>query len=898
MDHESGRWRGSVGLTANAHNCYTVARSGAKKDGKKRTRNMASSKTSKLTKAQQKLIEQLQESVGQRTGIVATNSADWLEDNYGEYALSTVASRAIPSVYSGFKPVHARILWTALTSGLTPSAKHKKTASFAGLVLAYHPHGDASVQEAVYTVAQPFRMRVPLVDVKGSVGLHFGDKPAAARYTESRLSDAGLACVVEAKSGACEFKPNYDETTTEPVDLPVKFNNAVVNGTPNSMAVGFAVNTPSHNPDEVLAANLLLLRKPDATVDEVLAIMPGPDFPTGAHVYDKDQAGVRDYYTTGRGRFVMRATVEVEPLPRGASKIVVTELPYGVSVGDVLAQINEKSEEQPPKTKKGKPIPAVEAFEKGITSASNKSNKDQRLEIVVHRQWQAGRVLDALWKYTSMEAAFNVNNTFLVDGRPRQLGTIECMRLFLDYRRACVARRTRERVGAIDARLSQLSALLTVIGDVDKAISLIREAKTPGDAQKALTREFNISDFQASYILSMQLRRLTKADGDQIRAEDKGLRDEKKRLELVLSDADAMNDLIESELVDTHKLISSERRTVLHDADPAEDAMSGADGGTEVSGVGGDLASGDLHVNVLSGGAVVCSTSPWKYPPRTRAYKHGVITSSFTVPADNRTDGGGELLLVCAGGEGVKVPVSFFHDGVPATAKTLGVALPGKLAGVSVVDGGGDNAYGLVVASETGMVKRVKADYPLRADTVPVCALADGDRLVSAIHVSEPESAGVDMVFITKAGKVLRADAGKVRAAGCRAGGVAGISVADGDSVIAFNAIPSSQVGDAVVVSLSDAGGGLIREGAWKATGLTEFNVKGRGTGGMAVRVNRKRESDLLFAGVAVGGAESMAVADGDGGVTAGLPVAVSSRSSSGGEFVPIASVPVAVGRV
>ena len=860
---------------------------------------MASGTKSKLTKSQQKLIEQLQESVGQRTGIVATDSADWLEENYGEYAISTVASRAIPSVYSGFKPVHARILWTALTNGLTPSAKHKKTASFAGLVLAYHPHGDASVQEAVYTVAQPFRMRVPLVDVKGSVGLHFGDKPAAARYTESRLSDAGLACVVEAKSGACEFKPNYDETTTEPVDLPVRFNNAVVNGTPNSMAVGFAVNTPSHNPDEVLAANLLLLRRPDATVDEVLAVMPGPDFPTGAHVYDKDQAGARDYYTTGKGRFVMRATVSVEPLPRGASKIVVTELPYGVSVGDVLAQINEKSEEQPPKTKKGKPIPAVEAFEKGITSASNKSNKDQRLEIVVHRQWQAGRVLDALWKYTSMETAFNVNNTFLVDGRPRQLGTIECMRLFLDYRRACVARRTRERVGAIDARLSQLAALLTVIGDVDTAIALIREAKTPGDAQKALMARFQISEFQASYILSMQLRRLTKADGDQIRAEDKGLREEKRQLELVLSDADAMNDLIESELVDTHKLISSERRTVLHDADPTEDAMAGADGDAAgVAGVGGDLASGDLHVSVLSGGAVVCSTSPWKYPPRTRAYKHGVITSSFTVPADKRTDGGGELLLVCDNGEGVKVPVSFFHDGVPATAKTLGVTLPGALVGVSVVDGGGDNAYGLVVASEMGVVKRVKADYPLRADMVPVCALQGGDKLVSAVHVSELESAGVDMVFITRDGKVLRADAGKVRAAGCRAGGVAGISVADGDSVIAFTAIPSSQVGDALVVSLSDSGGGLIREGAWKATSLAEFNVKGRGTGGMAVRVNRKRESDLLFAGVAVGEHESVAVADGDGGVTVGLPVAVSTRSSSGGEFVPVASVPVAVGGV
>ena len=859
---------------------------------------MASGTKSKLTKSQQKLIEQLQESVGQRTGIVATDSADWLEENYGEYAISTVASRAIPSVYSGFKPVHARILWTALTNGLTPSAKHKKTASFAGLVLAYHPHGDASVQEAVYTVAQPFRMRVPLVDVKGSVGLHFGDKPAAARYTESRLSEAGLACIVEAKSGACEFKPNYDETTTEPVDLPVKFNNAVVNGTPNSMAVGFAVNTPSHNPDEVLAANLLLLRRPDATVDEVLAVMPGPDFPTGAHVYDKDQAGARDYYTTGKGRFVMRATVSVEPLPRGASKIVVTELPYGVSVGDVLAQINEKSEEQPPKTKKGKPIPAVEAFEKGITSASNKSNKDQRLEIVVHRQWQAGRVLEALWKYTSMEAAFNVNNTFLVDGRPRQLGTIECMRLFLDYRRACVARRTRERVGAIDARLSQLAALLTVIGDVDTAIALIREAKTPGDAQKALMARFQISEFQASYILSMQLRRLTKADGDQIRAEDKGLRDEKKRLERVLADPDAMNDLIERELVDTHKLISSPRLTVLHDADPDEDAAPGADGDAAgVAGVGGDLASGDLHVSVLSGGAVVCSTSPWKYPPRTRAYKHGVITSQFTIPADKRAGGGGELLLVCDSGEGVKVPVSFFHDGVPATAKTLGVALPGTLVGVSVVDGG-DSAYGLIVASEMGVVKRVKADYPLRADTVPVCALADGDRLVSAIHVGEPESTGVDMVFITRAGKVLRADAGKVRAAGCRAGGVAGIGLADGDNVIAFNAIPSSQVSDALVVSLSDAGGGLIGEGAWKATSLAEFNVKGRGTGGMAVRVNRKRESDLLFAGVTVGGVESVAVADGDGGVTVGLPVEASARSSSGGEFVPVASVPVAVGGV
>ena len=303
-------------------------------------------------------------------------------------------------------------------------------------------------------------------------------------------------------------------------------------------------------------------------------------------------------------------------------------------------------------------------------------------------------------------------------------------------------------------------------------------------------------------------------------------------------------------------------------------------------------------MSVLSGGAVVCSTSPWKYPPRTRAYKHGVITSKFTIPADKRTDGGGELLLVCDNGEGVKVPVSFFHDGVPATAKTLGVTLPGNLVGVSVVDGGGDNAYGLVVATMQGVVKRVKADYPLRSSTVPVCALQGGDKLVSAVHVSESDKAGVDMVFITRAGKVLRADAGKVRAAGCRAGGVAGIGLADGDSVIAFNAIPSSQAGDALVVSLSDAGGGLIREGAWKATSLTEFNAKGRGTGGMAARVNRKRESDLLFAGVAVGAPEAVAVADGDGGVTVGLPVEASTRSSSGGEFAAVVSAPVAVGRV
>ena len=885
----------------------------------------------KPTKRQLGAIEAIIAAGGRRVGVSDQSDAEFADSNYGRYADSVIRDRAVPTPGSGLKPVQKRILHALQAAGLTPTARRSKTATAAGGVLAWHPHGDTSVVDAMYTLAQPFKTRVPLIDTQGSVGLYWGDEPAAPRYTEARLSPAGWEMIREVREGACEMRPNHDETRDEPVEAPAGFDNAVINGT-SGIAVGYAVKTPCHNPTEVTAANLLLLEDPGADVDEVMRVMPGPDMPTGGVVHDPGGAGIRSYYTTGRGRFTMRGRFAIEPADRGKHRIVFTELPYGVSAEMVIQAINDRSEDQQAKGRgKGKSavIPAVREFARGIASAADLTDKEHGLRLVITtaRGFDPGAVVDRLFELTPAQTVFSVNNVMLVDGAPRQVGTIEMMRMFLDHRRECVTRRTRARMGAVDKRLAQLDAITAVTVDIDRAVAIIRSSRDAAEARKALVAGFGITGDQADYILAMRLQRLTRADKRGVEAEAKALRVEKRDLECVLAGGRALDEEVARGIREAGEVIADPRRTDIdYDYPPsfanarrsggAGAAIGGAVAGTgkERAGAPAGVAAPGIGVPTDDQGRAWATrledrdgsswlhvgASPFSPSGRTASRKHGRVIEAFRIPSD-LVEKDVPLVLVNDRGQGFKAPLSYFNTGKPVRPESLGVGFTGRLVGVGAVDHD-PGALGLLLFTEKGGVKRVRPDYPLRATGVPVVSLDDGDRIVGARTVLDP-SAGAgewDVLSVARSGAVLRQCAGAIRASGCRAGAIAGMRLAEEaapgipDAVIAVSLAPSEEGGagtggavecavgagpDAVLLTTAGAGQGLE---VVKLTPVSEFPVKGRGTGGVASQRFRVKENMGLARAVFLTAGEASSVEDGNG-----QPVAPTPRGRAAGSPAP-----------
>ena len=431
-----------------------------------------------------------------------------MRQSFIEYSMSVITARALPDVRDGLKPVHRRILYAMNESGIFPNRPHKKSAWTVGEVIGkYHPHGDSAVYEAMVRLAQWFSVRTPLVDGHGNFGNIDGDGAAAMRYTESRLAKPAMELLRDLQKDTVDWQPNYDESLQEPQVLPARFPNLLVNGS-SGIAVGMATNIPPHNLGEAVEATCMLIDNPDATVDELMTVMPGPDFPTGAVIMGTD--GIREAYETGRGSITVRAKAHVETTKTGRSRLVFTEIPYQVNKGalqEKIAQlVNEKRIE-------------------GVSDMRDESNqKGIRLVIELKKDIIPQVVLNNLYKFTQLQTTFGVNNLALVHGVPKCLSLREILQNYIEHQVEVVTRRTRFDLKKAQARAHILEGYLMALDNIDEVIHIIRSSRTDAEASHRLIERFGFSVEQTTAILEMRLRRLTGLSRDQIEEELAGLR--------------------------------------------------------------------------------------------------------------------------------------------------------------------------------------------------------------------------------------------------------------------------------------------------------------------------------------------------------------------------------------
>ncbi len=796
-----------------------------------------------------------------------------MQGSFLEYAYSVIYSRALPDARDGLKPVQRRILFQMSEMGLRPDRGHIKSGRVVGDVMGrLHPHGDSAIYDALVRLAQDFTMRLPLIDGHGNFG-SLDDGPAAMRYTEARMQAAAVAMTDGLDEDVVDFVPNYDNQLTQPEVLPAAFPNLLVNGS-SGIAVGMATNMAPHNLIEVVAAARHLLENPEATLDELMAFVPGPDLPTGGTIVGLD--GIRDAYASGRGSFKTRAKVTVEQLSARRTGLVVTELPYLVGPEKVIEKIKDGVN--------SRRITGIA----DITDLTDRRN-GLRLVIGIKTGFSPEGVLEQLYRLTPLEDGFSINNVALVNGAPQTLGLRELLRVYLDHRISVVTRRSRYRLARRQERLHLVDGLLIAIIDIDEVIQVVRSSDDTAAARTRLMEVFDLSVLQADHILELQLRRLTRFSRIELETERDRLRAEIAELETLLASPTALRALVGDELDEVAERFGTPRRTLLTEA-RAGAAVTPAQRRAAASG-GPALEIEDLPTIVVlsTTGRVVRVDLPEGAEPPSRAArrsKHDAIMS--TVLTTSR----GELGAITSRGRLVRfTPVDL--PAVPANSVQLA-------AGARIADylGLGDRTervVGLVsLASELpialgtaqGVVKRVApGGYPSRPD-FEIIALKPGDEVVGASQGGDAE----ELVFVTSDAQLLRFGAAQVRPQGVAAGGMAGIKLGAKASVIFFGAVdPGAEVSVVTISAPADTLPGSD-PGRAKVSALSEFPGKGRATGGVRAHSFLKGEDALALAWVG----PTPALAVGDDGAARTLPGSGARRDASG---TPIDGVVGSIGR-
>ncbi|MEG3631566.1 DNA gyrase/topoisomerase IV subunit A [Streptomyces poriticola] len=756
--------------------------------------------------------------------ILDIDVVDEMQGSFLEYAYSVIYSRALPDARDGLKPVHRRIVYQMSEMGLRPERGYVKCARVVGEVMGkLHPHGDASIYDALVRMAQPFSMRVPLVDGHGNFGsLGNDDPPAAMRYTECRMAEATGLMTESIDEDTVDFAPNYDGQEQEPVALPAAFPNLLVNGA-SGIAVGMATNMPPHNLREVIAAARHLIRHPNADLDALMKHVPGPDLPTGGRIVGLP--GIRDAYETGRGTFKIRATVSVEPVTARRKGLVVTELPFTVGPEKVIAKIKD--------------LVGSKKLQ-GIADVKDLTDREHGLRLVIEIKngFVPEAVLEQLYKLTPMEESFGINNVALVDGQPLTLGLKELLEVYLDHRFDVVRRRSEFRRGKKRDRLHLVEGLLTALVDIDEVIRLIRSSENSAQAKQRLVERFSLSDVQTQYILDTPLRRLTKYDRIELEAEKDRLNAEIEELTRILESDAELRKLVSGELAAVAKKFGTDRRTVLLESAAAPATAMPL-----------QVADEPCRVLMSSTGllARTAGDAPFAADSGARRVKHDVIVAS--VPATAR----GEVGVVTSAGRLLRLSVVDLPQ-LPADPATPNLSGGAPLAefisleddetvvGLTTLD---ESSPGLALGTEQGVVKRVVPDYPGNKEELEVITLKEGDRIVGAVELRTGDE---DLVFITDDAQLLRYQAAQVRPQGRPAGGVAGIKLTDGAKVISFTAVDPAA--DAVVFTVAGARGTLddsVQTTA-KLTPFDQFPRKGRATGGVRCQRFLKGEDCLSLA--------------------------------------------------
>ncbi len=789
--------------------------------------------------------------------ILDIDVVDEMQGSFLEYAYSVIYSRALPDARDGLKPVQRRILFQMNEMGLRPERSYVKCARVVGEVMGkLHPHGDASIYDALVRMAQPFSMRVPLVDGHGNFGsLGNDDPPAAMRYTEARMAATTSLMTESIDEDTVDFAPNYDGSEQEPVALPAAYPNLLVNGA-SGIAVGMATNMPPHNLGEVVAAARHLIKHPGADLDTLMRFVPGPDLPTGGRIVGLN--GVRDAYETGRGTFKIRATVAVENVTARRKGLVVTELPYTVGPEKVISKIKDLVG--------AKKIQGI-ADVKDLTDRSH----GLRLVIEIKNGFNPEAVLEQLYKLTPMEESFGINNVALVDGQPLTLGLKELLEVYVDHRFEVVRRRSEFRRTKRRNRLHLVEGLLVALLDIDEVIRIIRSSENAAQAKEGLIARFSLSEIQTQYILDTPLRRLTKFDRIELESERDRLNEEIAKLTAILDSDAELRKLVSNELADVAKKFGTDRRTVL-----LESAGSPASAGPL------EVADDPCRVLLSSTGLLARTAGGEPFPDdggerAAKRVKHDVIVSA--VPATARADVGavtstGRLLRLAV------IDLPQLPETAAAPSLSGGAPVPEfltledgeRVVCLTTLD---ESSPGLAIGTEQGVVKRVVPDYPANKEELEVITLKDGDRIVGAVELRTGEE---DLVFITDDAQLLRYPAGQVRPQGRPAGGMAGIKLAAGAKVISFTAIDPAV--DAAVFTVAGAAGTLLgaSETSAKLTPFDQYPRKGRATGGVRCQRFLKGEDCLVMAWAGPSPARAAAA----GGIPADLPEPDPRRDGSG----------------
>ncbi|MCL2467742.1 MAG: DNA topoisomerase IV subunit A [Micrococcales bacterium] len=765
--------------------------------------------------------------------IVDIDVASEMQTSFLEYAYSVIYARALPDARDGLKPVQRRILYQMGEMGLRPDRPYVKSSRVVGDVMGkLHPHGDVAIYDAMVRLAQPFAMRLPLVDGHGNFG-SLDQGPAAPRYTEARMAPATVAMLEGIDEDAVDFVPNYDNKLTQPAVLPAAIPNLLVNGAAG-IAVGMATNMAPHNLVEVVAAARHLVMNPEATLDELIRFVPGPDLPGGGTIAGLE--GVREAYSSGKGQFRTRATCKVENVTARRRGIVVTELPYLVSPERVLEKIKE----------------GVQAKKlSGIADANDLTDRHHglRLLIEIKSGFEPEAVLSQLFRHTPMEDSFSINNVALVDGQPRTLGLREMLTVWVDHRITVTRRRTAYRLARKRERLHLVTGLLIAILDIDEVIAIIRDADDADQARSRLMMVFDLTEAQAEYILELRLRRLTRFSRLELEKERDQLEREIGELEALLADDHLLRQKVSNDMADVAATYGTPRRTILLESagGTASAAPAAPRRGEPVS-----LEIPDTPCRVVLSATGLAARTGDRSPlvrngPRAR---HDVLTGHIV--ASTRSQVG----LVTNRGRLVRLEVVEL-PGLPPTGEgrlsLSGGAQVGELVtlergevvvGLASLD---PDAPPLLLGTSGGVVKRViPGDIPTNRDSWEVVGLRDDDEVVGVTHAADDD----EVVLVSSDSSLLHFGATAVRPQGRAAGGMAGIKLTSGRRVVFAGALAPYTPAHVVTIAGSSSALPGTQPGTAKVTPFDAYPAKGRATGGVRSHRFLKGEDTLLLAWV------------------------------------------------
>ena len=735
----------------------------------------------------------------QKENIQEVNLTSEMKTSFIDYAMSVIVARALPDVRDGLKPVHRRILYGMSELGVTPDKPHKKSARIVGDVMGkYHPHGDSAIYESMVRMAQPFSYRYMLVDGHGNFGSVDGDGAAAMRYTEARMSKLALEMLRDINKNTVDFVSNYDDTEREPEVLPARFPNLLVNGT-TGIAVGMATNIPPHNLREVTAAIELMMTNPDVTTNELMEVLPGPDFPTGGLVMGK--SGIRRAYETGKGSITVRAKVEITEMPNGKERILVTELPYMVNKAKLIERISELHRDK-----------RIE----GITDLRDESSREgMRIVIDVRRDVSASVILNNLYKMTALQSSFGFNMLAIEKGVPKILSLKEILANYIEHQQEVVTRRTRFDKEKAEARAHILEGLRIALDHIDEIIAIIRGSNTDDEAKTTMMERFKLSDRQAQAILDMRLRRLTGLERGKIEAEYQELLKLIEDLKDILARPERVLEIILTELKDIAARFGDDRRTELL----VGEVLSLEDE---------DLIEEDEVVITLTNNGYIKRVSNSEFRAQRRGGRGvqgmGVHDEDFVKTLVSCSTHDTLLFFTNMGkvfkAKGYEIPeYGRAAKGIPVI-NLLGIDSNEQIQTIIAVNGGPTSGRFLFFCTRLGIVKRtsVEAFANIRSNGLIAIGLKDGDELVSVLE-TDGES---NIIIGTHTGYSVTFAEAAVRDMGRTAAGVRGIRLRDEDYVVGVAPItPEKEV---LVVT---------ENGYGKRTSGGEYPVKGRGGKGI-----------------------------------------------------------------